>query len=480
VRGRGRIVATSQPAGDRRGAPEAARTAKAVDAALAADAAMLRDRADDDPERGRRRGSRSGGATEGRGPRRGRPRAGERATDEPVAGRKAPVTVAGARDAGWEALGDRLRRFGLDPRTWDAIDPREEGFDGPDGGVRPRWAAVGRVPDGFPRGRRPESGVSSRSWSPTLRGDRAIRADERSPRATPRARSRGELAHEDEPGRLCTTLGGPGAPYHEVRWLELAAAHAGVRRWGIAMLRAGRRRGPRGWRVSGSRSRKKRWAGRDEADVSDMIAPAGPYFDGRRDELPAAVASRRRTRSTCAWLTTSMAVSLIRGLFDSFGGAWSRRATASCAEPRRVRRGYRGGSWRASGPYHPPPPPPPPPPPTISRTVAPRPARLGRSAYGRGVPPGTGARPAGLRARRPRSDPKAAVDEPRFRVEGRAHGARAGMAGEARRGAGDPASGLRRPPKPTAAVVAQAILAGSDGELRAGRTGARTAYAGSS
>ena len=388
--------------------------------------------------------------------------------DEPVAwSGPRSVTVPGAV-AGWAALAERYGRFGLDRALWDAIALAEEGFE-----VQPvcagRWAAS-EVPEGFPpapaageRLRLEELGATLRAIA--LYGPDAIyRGPAASAIAAVSWLTEDDLAAYEprwvEPLRV---------RYRDVEVLELPPPTQGVAALeGLALLEG--LEPTRAAQIACVRlALEDAFARvRDEADVADLIAPDA--VARRRADVPPAIHEPPGgTVYLCAVDDDGMAVSFIQSLFESFGSGVVAPGTGVVLQNRGACFGVQGGVVPGARPYH---------------TIIPGLLLRDGALWGPfGVMGGFLQAQAHVQlvsALVDRGlDPQAALDEPRFRVEGDRLALEPGLTGEA--DALAQATGLDTFVDPVVYDFGggQAILAGADGELRGGSDRRKDGYAGS-
>ena len=262
------------------------------------------------------------------------------------------MTVPGAV-AGWAALADRFGRLGLDALLADAIAAAEDGF-----AVEPITAA--RLGGTAP----PELGADPRPQGDRVRLPELGATLRRIARDGPDALYRGEVARAIA---SCTWLDEADLAAYEPRWVEpLALDYRGVDRLRAAAAHAGDRRARRASGCSPSASRRfERQVEcvrlaledafarvRDGADVADLLDPRLPRAPPRSTAAPAC-ASRPAAPSTSARSTaTAWPSPSSRASSRASGAASSRRApgsssrTAAPASPSRAR------SSPGRRPYH--------------------------------------------------------------------------------------------------------------------------------
>lgn len=308
------MVASSQPLATRAGVRALERGGSAADAALAA-AAMLcvtepmmtgvggdlfalvwRD--------GRAEGlDAAGAAAAGAGPKVHRSGPGS-------------VTVPGAA-AGWAALAERHGRLGLDACLADAIDVAREGF-----AVQPHCDRMWREADRLPLGPAPGAGATVRlpELGATLA---AIAAD------GPDALYRGEtaariaaccaLSEDDLAGAAARWVEPLRLAYRGVEVLELPPPTQGVAALeGLGLLEGMAPGLPSQVRAVRLALEDAYARVRDGAEVGDLLAPA--FLAARRgDRAPAPADAPGGTVYLCAVDEDGMAVSLVQSLFESFG-----------------------------------------------------------------------------------------------------------------------------------------------------------------
>jgi gamma-glutamyltranspeptidase/glutathione hydrolase len=260
------------------------------------------------------------------------------------------VTVPGAV-AGWAALAKRYGRLGLDDCLADAIAAAEEGF-----AVAPRTAAVWAVSDRAPAELGPVPSVGDLVYQPELAVTLRAIADE-----GPRAFYEGNVAEAIceaswlEPDDLCSFTPRWVEPmrltYRSVEVLELPPPTQGVA--ALEMLGLLERSSPR----LPSQIRAAQLAledafarVRDGADVSELISDA--YLDARREAGARVAEPAGGTVYVCAVDGDRMAVSFIQSLFDPFGSGVVAPGTGVVLQSRGACFAVNGAVEPGRRPYH--------------------------------------------------------------------------------------------------------------------------------
>jgi gamma-glutamyltranspeptidase / glutathione hydrolase len=384
-------------------------------------------------------------------------------TDDPPAwDGPTSVTVPGAV-GGWAALAARHGRLGLDRALRDAVDSAEQGFE-----VQPRcagyWQRAAHLPEGY------SPAPMARDWvrlSPLAASLRAIA--EHGPDVVYRghiAEAITEASWLEESDlasyapRWVEPLRGT---YRDVQILELPPPTQGVAALEALALLDGFEPTLPAQVACVRLALADAFAHvRDEADVSGLLAPDA--VERRRSELAPAVSEPRgSTIYLCTLDDDGMAVSFIQSLFDTFGSGLEAPGTGVVLQNRGACFGLSGAVEPGRRPYH-----------TIIPGMLLRADDdlLGPFGVAGGFLQAQGHLRFVSAVVDDGLDPQAALDRPRFRVDGD-------------RVALEPELADRAPELPGAYVETdvrrfgggQAILVDADGSVRAGSDRRKDGYA---